>query len=104
MPRASIAVTQTTEDKQIKILHLHIRLTELTRENTIHASSSQMQDHPVKESSTPTSGISGLSYFSEDFTGNNYLNAESHVLPDHNAHPSASGDVRADVMCFNFAA
>ena len=63
-----------------------------------------MQDHPVKELLTPSSGMSGLSYFSEDFTGNNYPNAESYVLPDYNAHPSASGDIRADVMRFNFAA
>jgi hypothetical protein len=97
-PEASV-VSQTTEDKQIEILRLQIRLAELTRDNSAHASSSQMSRHPLEEMSTPSSGMTGLSFFgghSQGFAENNSSNE---------AQPSSSSsvDVGADAMGFNFS-
>jgi hypothetical protein len=86
---ALVAAT-TKEDKQIEILRLQIRLAELTRDNS-HASShtsshastsrtltSQMPPDcdtwPFDEASTPSSGMSNLSY---SFVGNNFTTSET---------------------------
>ena len=66
---AVAAMTQTKEDKQIKILHLQIRLAELNRDSAAasahasasapsHTSLSQMPRNLLEEASTPSSGMS----------------------------------------------
>jgi hypothetical protein len=74
--------TLTKEDKEIEILRLKIRLAELTRDNSAHASSthasssqmphassyassSQIPYNSLEEASTPNSGMSNPSYLSD---------------------------------------
>jgi hypothetical protein len=64
---ATAAATMSREDKHIEILRLQIRLAELTRDNSAHASSSrnlssQMPHNSLEDVSTPSSGMSSLSY------------------------------------------
>lgn len=81
-PSSTVMVTQTAEDKQIEILRLQIRLAELSRENSAHSSSSKLPSNPVEEVSTPSSGMSGLSYFSgfshNSFADDNHMTSEDH--------------------------
>lgn len=92
---ALATTTATKEDKQIEILRLQIRLAELTRDNSAqasrthasesssHASSSQMLHNSLEDVSTPSSGMSSLSYI------NNFTTSEdpqaSHYVPDDEA-------------------
>ena len=102
-PEATIVSSQTTEDKQIEILCLQIRLAELTRENFTCASLSSQIPHPLEELSTPSSGMSGLSFFSnqsQGFTDNNYPAS----IPHPKVHSSASDDIGTNVVDFNFSA
>ena len=103
LPRSSTAVlatpAATKEDKEIEILRLKIRLAELTRDNSahassFHASSSSQMPHAsssrahasssrmphdslrLEEVSTPSSGTSSLSYLSgshNGFVDNNFM-------------------------------
>ena len=81
-PTSSVAATQTKEDKQIEILRLQIRLAELNRENAARHSLSQMPSNPLEEVSTPSSGMSGLSYFS-GFSNNNFVDTNHMTSEDH---------------------
>ena len=90
------AVTQTKEDKQIKILRLQIRLAELNWDSvaaSAHASASapsrtslsQMPCNLLEEASTPSSGMSlSLSYFNghscHDGHNNSFVD-NSHMIP-----------------------
>jgi hypothetical protein len=93
-PGSSTAVLATAaatkEDKQIEILRLQIRLAELTRDNSAHASSSHASSSHassskmphnslrLEEVSTPSSGMSSLSYPSS-FVDNNFMASEEPV-------------------------
>jgi hypothetical protein len=113
---ATAAVTK--EDKQIEILRLQIRLAELTRDNSAHTSSSlasssqmphassshasssrmsrvrassQMPHNSLEEVSTPSSGLSSLSYRDyENNYENNFMTSED---PDRYHVPQADGEV-----------
>ena len=114
---ALVAATRTTkEDKQIEILRLQIRLAELTRDNSSHASShvsssrtstSQMPRNndcdtwAFEEASTPGSGMSNLSY---GFVDNNFPISEE---PGHYSDPDGALSVGTrwpEPETFNFAA
>ena len=92
----ALATTAATkEDKQIEILRLQIRLAELTRDNSAasahvstrmthaghaSASSSRVLHNSLEDVSTPSSGMSGLSYLGSrgdnSFGGNNFIASE----------------------------
>jgi hypothetical protein len=72
------AAAVTKEDKQIEILRLQIRLAELTRDNSAHASSSRSR--AVEGASTPSSGISGISSLS--YPGHNGFVDNNYAIPD----------------------
>ena len=93
-PALATAAT-TAEDKQIEILRLQIRLAELTRDNSAHASMTHASSHmphassshasasqlqnSLEDVSTPSSGMSSLSYVSHRdniFDGNNFITSE----------------------------
>lgn len=112
----------TKEDKQIEILRLQIRLAELTRDNShassctsssqmphvssSHASSSKMQHNSLEEESTPSSGMSTLSYLSHgDRTHNGYVN--NFISEDSGRYHAPDGDasdVGAWPDTYNFVA
>jgi hypothetical protein len=91
---ALVTAAATAEDKQIEILRLQIRLAELTRDNSAHvsmthtsshmphaasslASTSQMLQNSLEDVSTPSSGMSSLSYVSHNgFDSNNFITSE----------------------------
>ena len=125
-PTPAVAtVTQTKEDKQIKILCLQIRLAELNRDSAAasahasasapsHTSLSQMPCNSLEEASTPSSRMSlSLSYFNghsrHDSHNNSFVN-NSHMISDHGYVPDASGETSSGVdttswlETFNFAA
>ena len=62
--QAAAASAMSKEDKQIQILHLQIRLAELTRDNSQAAQASSSRFRTVEGMSTPSSGISGMSSIS----------------------------------------
>ena len=122
---AVAAMTQTKEDKQIKILRLQIRLAKLNRDSAAasahasasapsHTSLSQMPRNSLEEASTPSSGMSlSLSYFNghnrHDGHNNSFVD-NSHMISDHGYVPNASGETSSRVdttswlETFNFAA
>ena len=79
---APVIAATTKEDKQIEILRLQIRLTELTWDNSYHASlshalsSQQMQHNSHEEESTLNSGMSTLSYVGLQ-VDNNFISEDS---------------------------
>jgi hypothetical protein len=133
----------TKEDKQIEILHLQIRLAELTRDSSAHASlsytSSQMPHHAlgqaslsrnsssqihhasksssqshisssqmrhnslqvqVEEVSTPSSGMSSLSYLSghshNGFVDNNFMTSKDPGSYHHDVSSAEASSVGVD--------
>jgi hypothetical protein len=94
----ALATTAATkEDKQIEILRLQIRLAELTRDNSAHvsmthassslASSSRMLHNSLEDRdvSTPSSGMSSLSYhngFVDNYVPNDEASRETTSWPE----------------------
>ena len=121
---ATATAAATKEDKQIEILRLQIRLAELTRDNSahassFHASSSQMphasssrmphNSLQVEEVSTPSSGMSSLSYLSGTSNHNGFMTSDDpghyHVpvgLPDGEAS-CAGADMAGWPETYNFS-
>jgi hypothetical protein len=102
-------VTHTKEDKQIEILRLQIRLAELTQDNSTLASS-EMPLNSLEEVSTPSSGMSGSSYFSgptrhshNGFVGNNYMTSEDRYHVSDSEALSVEVDTTSWPETFNFA-
>lgn len=103
-------VTHTKEDKQIEILHLWIRLAELTWDNSTLALS-KMPLNFLKEVLTPSSGMSGSSCFSgvtcyshNSFVSNNYMTSEDCYHVSDSEALSVEVDTTNWPEMFNFAA
>jgi hypothetical protein len=116
---AATAAVTSKEDKQIEILHLQIRLAELTRDNSAYASSSRCTSSSqmphassshslsLEDASTPStgSGMSSLSYFNGRHH-NGFVNSDNNFTSEDPGHYHAS-DGEADTTSwpetYNFA-
>lgn len=108
------AAAATSEDKQIEILRLQIRLAELTQDNSVHASSSRtLPSRPFQmphasssreEVSTPSSGLSYLSSGHNGFVDNSFMTSEdpgNYHVPD--GEVSSGADATNWAETYNFA-
>ena len=117
-PVLATAAVASKEDKQIEILRLQIRLAELnqhynnsahtlsSRSQMPHASSSRsmsshMPHNSLEEVSTPSSGMSGLSSYHNDFV-NNPGHYDSQSVPNGEAS-IAGADMTNWPETYNFA-
>jgi hypothetical protein len=92
------AAAMSKEDKQIQILHLQIRLAELTRDNSESqaAQASSSRSRAVEGMSTPSSGISGMSSISfpghGGFVDDNFMISEDPGHYRHQSHDIPDGE------------
>ena len=124
-PAMAFATTASTkEDKQIEILRLQIRLAELTRDNSAasahvsnthagntsssHASTSQMLHNSLEleDISTPSSGMSSLSYLSSRNNNgfvDSFVTSEDpgHYVPGPNDETSLARDTTSWPETYN---
>ena len=101
-------MTHTKEEKQIEILCLQIRLAELTQDNST-LTSSKMPLNSLEEVLTPSSGMSGSSYFSgpthyshNGFVSNNYMTSEDRYHVSDSEALSVEVDTTSWPEMFNF--